>query len=845
MGFLSKILNRRTTSGPALDARIAYFREILHANNTALGFIAEIQEELESDEQLTAARMSRMIAGVTVQAFRMVTNLMRMTGRKEYRALIRRFSDLKTQIARRIELPPILKPTGFAVRLAGVGPDLAEAVGTKSAYLGEARRILKGHVPDGFATTVEAYRAFMESNQLQVRINSFLDGLRDADVGARFKASARIVQTVEGWAVPENVAEAIRDAVKSISGQSDTRFAVRSSALQESGHTMSFAGQYRSMLNIRPDGVVDAFRQVIASKYSPQAITYWLERGYSDAEVAMCCCIVKMVDAAAAGVICTSLQTDFGSKTVLQAVRGLGLAAVDGSVEPDTVTLDRSSRRILELKTGFQDIALLCAPVEGTQKIMLDAEARRNPVLTSEQAFAVADLAWRIEDEIKMPVEVEWATDASGETFILQVRPLSDTSSREPEARKQLVPGEHVLLDRGTRVSGGAAVGPVCRVETDLDILKCASGSVITTREANPRFAVLLPKAAAIVADMGEVTGHLAIVARELRVPALFATRRATEVLKQGDMVTVDADARVIYAGRVDAALDRRPPAAVVRRDPNRELLRSVSSLIIPLTLRDRLASGYSPRKCQTIHDIIRFCHQATIEAMFDLGDKTLRNSQSLRRLVSPVPIDCRLFDLGGGLNPLGTGEEVSLQEVVCRPMRALWRGMTDPRLNWKQARPVSLRGFMSAIVDYNFDMDARLRPMGEPSYAFVNSEYLNLNSRIGYHFSTIDARICDTIESNYASFRFVGGSTGIEQRSRRARLIQRLLEARGFETDCRADLINARIRHLPPAEMENALYEIGLVMGYANHLDMALTSDRVMQSYIDAYLAGNYGYKS
>jgi pyruvate,water dikinase len=141
--------------------------------------------------------------------------------------------------------------------------------------------------------------------------------------------------------------------------------------------------------------------------------------------------------------------------------------------------------------------------------------------------------------------------------------------------------------------------------------------------------------------------------------------------------------------------------------------------------------------------------------------------------------------------------------------------------------------------------MDARLRPMGEPSYAFVNSEYLNLNSRIGYHFSTIDARICDTIESNYASFRFVGGSTGIEQRSRRAQLIQRLLEVHGFETDCRADLVNARIRYLPPSEMDNALYEIGLLMGYANHLDMALTSDQVMQSYIDAYLEGNYGYKS
>jgi pyruvate,water dikinase len=230
---------------------------------------------------------------------------------------------------------------------------------------------------------------------------------------------------------------------------------------------------------------------------------------------------------------------------------------------------------------------------------------------------------------------------------------------------------------------------------------------------------------------------------------------------------------------------------------------------------------------------------------MFDLGDKTLRRSRSLRRLTSSVPIDCRIFDLGGGLDPKTDGEDITLQEVVCRPMRALWKGMTDPRLNWTQPRPVSLRGFMSAVVDYNFDLDARLRPMGEPSYAFVDPEYLNLNSRIGYHFSTIDARICDTIESNYASFRFVGGATGIVQRSRRALLIQRLLAARGFETDCRADLVNARIRHRPPAEMDEALFEVGLLMGYVNHLDMALVSDKVMQSYVDAFLEGDYGYKS
>jgi pyruvate,water dikinase len=132
---------------------------------------------------------------------------------------------------------------------------------------------------------------------------------------------------------------------------------------------------------------------------------------------------------------------------------------------------------------------------------------------------------------------------------------------------------------------------------------------------------------------------------------------------------------------------------------------------------------------------------------------------------------------------------------------------------------------------------------MGEPSYAFVSDSYLNLNSRIGYHFSTFDAKVCERVEMNYASFRFVGGSTGIEQRSRRALLIERLLLAHGFETDCRADLVNARVRHLPAAAMEEALRLAGLVSGFVNHLDMALTSDSLMHSYEDEFLRGNYGF--
>ncbi|MFH1177406.1 MAG: PEP/pyruvate-binding domain-containing protein, partial [Acidobacteriota bacterium] len=771
-----------------------------------------------------------------------IANLDRMTSGR-YRKIQPVFDRLKSRIARHTEVTPVLEEVGPVLQLAAVSARLAEQVGQKSAFLGEARRLLAGSVPAGFATTVTAYRAFMASGGLGERVTALLANLESGGVAGCFAASAQATQLIENAAVPAEVAGAIEQAVAALGGGDELRLAVRSSALQEGGREMSFAGQYRSLLNVTPSSVVEAFKRVVASKYSPQAITYRLSRGFLDDEVAMCCCVIKMVDATAAGVLYSAYRTELSVMTLLQAVRGLGLSAVDGSAEPDTYVLDRTRRQVAARKLGRQKALLQMAPGEGTERRELSPAAAQLPILTDPQAVEIAALAWRLEQALGMPLDMEWAVGRDGQVWVLQVRP-QPLHAEEGAPRAASLPGYPTLLAGGSRASGGAACGPVCRVETDLDILRCPQGAVIVTSEANPRLAVLLPLAAAIVADLGEITGHLATVARELRVPALFATRAATTSLAEGALVTVDADAGVIYQGRVAPLLAAQASTPKLPPNPHRERLAAVADLIVPLTLRDRLASGYSVSKCATIHDMIRFCHQATVEAMFDLGDRALRRGEALRRLISDVPIDCRLIDLGGGLRAGAPPGKVAIEDVACPPMRALWRGMTDPRLRWATNRPVSLRGFMSAVVNYNFDQDSRMRSMGEPSYAFISADYLNLNSRIGYHFSTVDARIGEVVESNHASFRFVGGSTGIDQRSRRAMLIERLLTASHFETDCRADLVNARVRHLPREQMEEALFLVGLVMGYVNHLDMALVSDRVMLEYAEAFLAGDYGFK-
>ena len=828
---------------PDVSVRFASYREVLHANNTALGLVAEIQRALAGEREVTAADARRLVAGVTVQTYRMIHNLDRMTAGR-FGALDRRFQDLRARISRRVEVTPYLGSASPVVPLDEVRAEMAEVVGQKSAFLGEARRLLPGRVPTGFATTERAYRELMAASGLSAKIAEVMEGLDPTDVAACFSASARITQLVENAPVPDGLSAAIRAAVNSVGG-GVRRFAVRSSAIEEGGLEVSFAGQYRSLLNVPGEGVVDAFLRVVASKYSPQAITYRAGRGFDDREVAMCCCVLGMVDAASAGVLYSACRSEAGVVTLLQAVRGLGLAAVDGSAEPDSYLVDRKRRRVVGRKAGRQRAFLACAEGEGTERRGVAPGLEGAPVLPDGRVLEIAELGWRLEDELGTPVDVEWAVDREGRAYVLQVRPQpvhAEEAWRPPRPR---VPAARVLVEGGSRASGGARCGEARHVESDLDILRFPRGGVLVTGDADPRLAVLLPKAAAVVADRGEVTGHLATVARELRVPALLATRRATELLPEGALVTVDADAGVVYEGRVEEALAREAAApSSARRSPAVDRLASVAELILPLTLRDRLASGYAPGKCRTLHDMIRFCHQSAVEAMFTLGDRAVREGAPVRRLVTVVPIECLLFDLGGGLRDGAPAPDVTVEDVTSVPFRALWRGLADPRLRWRTTRPVSVSGFLSAVVSYSFDQDMRVRRMGEPSYAFVGADTVNLNSRVGYHFSTVDARVGEPVESNFASFRFVGGSTGVDQRSRRAVLIQRLLARHGFETDCKADLVNARLRHRPAAEMAEALTLLGLVTGFANHLDMALTSDELVAAHEEAFLAGRYGYK-
>ena len=219
------------------------YREVLQANNTALGLVARIQEALAGERAVTAAESRQLVAGVTVQTFRMITNLNRMTGDR-FPVLVRRFHDLRGRISGQTEVTPYLGSVGFTVPLADVGAEMAEVVGQKSAFLGEAHRLLPGRVPEGFATTEPAYREFIARSGLSERIAGVMATLDASDTAASFSAAARITQMIESAPVPAALATALEAGAASL-GAGGRRFVVRWRALQEGGLDVSFAGQYR------------------------------------------------------------------------------------------------------------------------------------------------------------------------------------------------------------------------------------------------------------------------------------------------------------------------------------------------------------------------------------------------------------------------------------------------------------------------------------------------------------------------------------------------------------------------------------------------------------------------
>jgi pyruvate,water dikinase len=460
-----------------------------------------------------------------------------------------------------------------------LGADDVPLVGGKNASLGEMYRELSAHgvrVPNGFATTADAYRKTLDSAGAWSRLHEVLDGLDPANVDDLARRAQAARDIVYGAALPADLADQILRACRRLRDEygPEMTVAVRSSATAEDLPTASFAGQHETFLNISGEArLLDSVRRCYASLFNDRAIVYRIENGFDHFKVLLSVGIMKMVrsDLSSAGVIFTlDTETGFRDVVFVTGAYGLGENVVQGTVDPDEFyvfkpTFRTGHRAVLRRSLGAKEIRMVYAQAarrDTTRNVpTLDAERARF-CLADEDVLELAGAAIRIEDHYsaraghEVPMDIEWARDGiDGKLYVVQARPET-VASRKTGA----VLEEYKLEGKGeVRVTGRAVGGKVCagiaHVITDIRQLnQFRPGEILVADTTMPDWGTVMKSAAAVVTNRGGRTCHAAIVARELGIPAIVGCGNATEVLRTGDEITVscaEGDVGRVYSGRL------------------------------------------------------------------------------------------------------------------------------------------------------------------------------------------------------------------------------------------------------------------------------------------------------
>ncbi|WP_110949727.1 phosphoenolpyruvate synthase [Pseudomonas bohemica] len=461
----------------------------------------------------------------------------------------------------------------YVVSLDKLGVHDVEHVGGKNASLGEMISNLAGagvSVPGGFATTAQAYRDFLEQSGLNDQIHKALDALDVDDVNALAKTGAQIRQWIMEAEFPEKLNAEIRTAFAELSaGNPDIAVAVRSSATAEDLPDASFAGQQETFLNIRGvENVIRAAKEVFASLFNDRAISYRVHQGFDHKLVALSAGVQRMVrsETGTAGVMFT-LDTESGFRDVvfITGAYGLGETVVQGAVNPDEFyvhknTLEAGRPAILRRNLGSKAIKMIYGDEAKAGKsvkvIDVDAADRSRFCLSDEEVSNLARQAMIIEKHYKCPMDIEWAKDGDdGKLYIVQARPETVKSRSSANVMER-----YLLKEKGTVLAEGRAIGQrigagKVRIIKDVSEMdKVQAGDVLVSDMTDPDWEPVMKRASAIVTNRGGRTCHAAIIARELGIPAVVGCGNATELLKDGQGVTVscaEGDTGYIFEGEL------------------------------------------------------------------------------------------------------------------------------------------------------------------------------------------------------------------------------------------------------------------------------------------------------
>jgi pyruvate,water dikinase len=837
----TRLLRRRRRERVSLAALFRQFQQVLELNNRILTSIASMHDKLGGD-YIFDVQYLRTSKQFVVDTVRELIDAFDAMAPGRYPGLYAAFRDIRHKLESELERRPVL-PDVMAMPFSDIRLKDMDAAGAKSTRLAMIAEASAGAVPSGFSVTTSAYRLFLELNDMEDEIFRLEGAWRDGAMSAR-EASGKIRSRILAGSIPLRVRRAMGRELETLrrgAGEGGLRLAVRSSAWGEDGD-LSFAGQYESFLNVRPEDLHDAYRKVLASTYSPAAMEYRREYDFKPDEVFMAVSVQAMVDARTSGVAYSLSPARRGEGGIeIASAWGFGSPVVSGEMEADRFLVSREPEHALLEESVADKPRALRAGAEGAVAWEdVAGELRDAPSLSPDEVRLVADTAIRLEQYFKTPQDMEFAFDQTGSLVVLQSRPLRIEACDNPlsPALSDVLKEYPVLLSgEGDVAQQGVASGPVFVAWEGRDLDEFPVGAVLVAHLSSPQYAAVLPKASGVITDIGSPLGHMATIAREYRVPALLNASRATLVLKEGDVVTLDAEQKTVYQGLVRELRMHGYMCDHMEETYEYRLLRRMLKLIEPLYLVDPEENNFTPQGCRTMHDIARFIHEKAVEILTEIPTTAGAGEACPGgRLELAVPLDLMVLDIGGGLagdceakaDKPGRRRTVRPAQVRSETLRAFIDGVTLEGVWQSSPVPVDFSSFMSSMTRTFSADSAGVNRMGQ-NLAVVSKRYLHLSLKLGYHFTLIDCYRSEDDSRNSVQFRFAGGVTGAVRRSRRARFLAEVLKGFDFSVTVKDDLVVARAKGWMARDLNRLMRILGLLVAYTRQLDVSMVSDAVI----------------
>ena len=455
----------------------------------------------------------------------------------------------------------------YCVWFKDLTKDSIATAGGKGSNLGEMVS-LNLPVPNGFAVTAQTYKEFIERTRIKDTIQQFLQGLDIEDTDRLQQVAAQIQQLISSTPVPEDMAEEIMDnyellglqkGAQALVKSEDVFVAVRSSATAEDLPSASFAGQQATFLNVKgKENVVKAVCDCWASLFTARAIYYREKQKFDHAKVLISALVQKMVNADKSGIMFTvNPATNRENEIVIEAIYGLGEMIVGGEVNPDLYIVDKNTKEIRKTEIRKQEIGLFRNQAGLNEKKPIAKEVQERQKISEKEVKELARIGKKLEEHYGRPQDIEWAIEKN-EIFIVQTRAVT-TFKAAKEERPSITEEAGKILLKGETASAGVYSGPVKIVRDISQLNRIQKGDVLVTPMTTPDMVPAMQRAGAIITNDGGLTCHAAIVSREMGTPCIVGTEHATDLLKDGEIVTVHASRGIVYEGKIDIKKEEKP----------------------------------------------------------------------------------------------------------------------------------------------------------------------------------------------------------------------------------------------------------------------------------------------